>query len=43
LQDDLSERLGTRVRISHQRSGRGKLTIEYGSIDELEGILKHIG
>jgi ParB family chromosome partitioning protein len=42
LQDDLSERLGTRVRISHQRSGRGKLTIEYGSIDELEGILKHI-
>ncbi|MFQ5755781.1 MAG: ParB/RepB/Spo0J family partition protein, partial [Acidiferrobacterales bacterium] len=42
LQGDLSERLGTRVRISHQRSGRGKLTIEYGSIDELEGILKHI-
>jgi len=42
LQDDLSERLGTRVRISHQRSGKGKVTIEYGSVDELEGILDHI-
>ncbi len=42
LQQDLSERLGTRVRIAHRRGGRGKLIIEYGSTEELDGILKHI-
>lgn len=42
LQDNLSELLGTRVRIIHSRNGRGKLTIAYNSVDELEGILEHI-
>ncbi len=42
LQEELSERLGTRVRISHKRNGRGTLTIDYGSADELEGILERI-
>ncbi len=42
LQDELSERLGARVRIMHNRNGRGKLTITYNSTDELEGILDHI-
>jgi len=42
LQDKLAERLGAKVRINHKRSGRGQLTIDYNSIDELEGILDHI-
>ncbi len=42
LQEELAERLGAKVRIHHKRSGRGQLTIDYNSIDELEGILDHI-
>lgn len=42
LQDDLAERLGARVAISHGQRGKGKLVIEYGSLDELDGILDHI-
>ena len=40
MQDDLSERLGTRVRISHKRNGSGKLIVDYTSVDELDGILE---
>ncbi|OZB16346.1 MAG: chromosome partitioning protein ParB [Marinobacter sp. 34-60-7] len=42
LQDDLSERLGARVAISHGKRGKGKVVIEYSSLDELDGILGHI-
>lgn len=42
LQDDLSGKLGAKVRVQHSKDGRGKLTIEYNSADELEGILAHI-
>jgi len=42
LQDDLGERLGTRVRIQHGNRGTGKLVIAYNSLDELDGILAHI-
>jgi ParB family chromosome partitioning protein len=42
LQQKLSDKLGARVRIQHGRKGRGKLTIEYGSLDELDGILARI-
>lgn len=42
LQDDLSERLGASVAISHGRRGKGKVVIEYNSLDELDGILGHI-
>lgn len=42
LQDDLSERLGARVRIQHRPKGQGKLVVSYNSLDELEGILGHI-
>ena len=42
LQDDLSERLGARVSIAHGQRGKGKLVIEYTSLDELDGILGHI-
>ncbi|KAA1174136.1 ParB/RepB/Spo0J family partition protein [Marinobacter salinexigens] len=42
LQDDLAERLGARVSIAHGQKGKGKLVIEYSSLDELDGILGHI-
>lgn len=42
LQDELSEKLGSSVRISCDKKGKGKLQIHYNSLDELDGILKHI-
>lgn len=42
LERDLSERIGARVSIAHGRQGRGKLTIHYHSLDELDGILARI-
>jgi len=42
LEMDLSDRLGAKVRVDHTRKDSGKLVISYNSLDELEGILKHI-
>ena len=42
LQDDLTDRLGARVRIQQGQRGTGKLVIAYNSLDELDGILEHI-
>jgi ParB family transcriptional regulator, chromosome partitioning protein len=42
LENDLSDRLGARVAIQHTANGRGKLVVNYTSLDELEGILAHI-
>ncbi len=42
LQNDLAERLGAKVNIQHAASGRGKLVIQYNSVDELDGILNHL-
>jgi len=42
LERDLSERIGARVAINHSRNGRGKLTIRYHSLEELDGILARI-
>lgn len=42
LEQSLAERLGTEVAIRHARSGKGTLVINYGSLDELDGILAHI-
>lgn len=41
LRADLSERLGTRVTIE-DKGGRGRLTINYHSLDQLDGILSRI-
>ncbi len=43
LQEHLSERLGARVRIVNKRGGKGRLEIEYSSLEELDGILGRIG
>jgi ParB family chromosome partitioning protein len=42
LEIKLSEKLGARVKIDHSSKGSGKLVINYNSLDELDGILKHI-
>ncbi len=42
LQDDLSQKLGTKVQIQHSAKGKGKLVLAYNSLDELDGILGHI-
>ncbi|MFT5175747.1 MAG: ParB family chromosome partitioning protein [Gammaproteobacteria bacterium] len=42
LERDLKEHLGARVEIKARSRGRGSLVIHYTSLDELDGILKHI-
>ena len=42
LQEELAERLGANVKFQHRASGKGRLVIQYGSLEELEGILAHI-
>jgi len=42
LERELSDRLGAEVQISHDDNGRGKLTIGYGSLEQLDGVLRHI-
>jgi ParB family chromosome partitioning protein len=42
LQDELSGKLGTRVQIQHRAGGKGRVVLDYGSLDELDGILSHI-
>ena len=42
LEKDLTNRLGARVSIKHQKTGGGTLSIKYSSSDELEGILSKI-
>jgi ParB family chromosome partitioning protein len=42
LEIDVSEKLGAKVNLQHTKKGAGKLVISYNSLDELDGILKHI-
>ncbi len=42
LERSLGERLGADVSIQHRSTGKGSLTVRYGSLDELDGILAHI-
>jgi ParB family chromosome partitioning protein len=42
LEHDLADKLGAKVSLKHSASGRGKLVIDYNSLDELDGILAHL-
>ena len=42
LEIEVSEKLGARVTVDHGSKGAGKVVINYNSLDELDGILKHI-
>ncbi len=42
LENDLTDKLGARVQIHQGAKGKGKLVIQYTSLDELDGILERI-
>lgn len=42
LQTELSENLGAPVSIAHNAKGKGKMVINFSSLDQLDGILAHI-
>jgi len=42
LEVEISGKLGAKVQIAHTQKGAGKLVINYNSLAELDGILKHI-
>ncbi|KXS38227.1 MAG: chromosome partitioning protein, ParB family [Halomonadaceae bacterium T82-2] len=42
LETQLGDLLGAAVKIRHGQSGKGRVTIHYGSLEELDGILGHI-
>ena len=42
LEIEVSEKIGAKVRVNHTKKGSGKVVISYNSLDELDGILKHI-
>jgi ParB family chromosome partitioning protein len=42
LEIEVSEKLGAKVIVDHGSKGSGKIVINYNSLDELDGILKHI-
>ncbi len=42
LERELAEKLGAKVVIRHASSGKGRLIVDYNSLDELDGILAHI-
>ena len=42
LEMEVSQKLGAKVSLDHSSKGTGKLVISYNSLDELDGILKHI-
>ncbi|NKC00452.1 MAG: ParB/RepB/Spo0J family partition protein [Pseudomonadales bacterium] len=43
LEQRLMDHIGAPVSISHTASGKGQLKINYGSLDELQGVLRHLG
>lgn len=43
LERRITEHLGAPVQIKHSAQGKGELTIKYSSLDELDGVLKHLG
>ena len=43
LERRLTDRLGAPVNIKQGRRGHGELVIKYSSLDELDGVLKHLG
>ncbi|MBC8007429.1 MAG: ParB/RepB/Spo0J family partition protein [Prolixibacteraceae bacterium] len=42
LEEELSEILGTTVTLKTVRSGRGKLTIDYANLDQLDNVLQKL-
>jgi len=43
LEEDLSDRLGATVKIAANRKGAGNMSIRFGSLDQLDGLLARFG
>jgi ParB family chromosome partitioning protein len=43
LETRLGDLLGAQINLKHNNKGKGELQIRYNSLDELDGILKHLG
>ncbi len=43
LENRLGEHLGTRVALQHNARGKGRMVVDFHSLDELEGILEKLG
>lgn len=42
LEEDIADSIGATVKVSANRKGAGSLTIRFGSLDQLDGILKRL-
>ena len=42
LENGISDKLGTSVKISHKKNGTGILKINYSNLDQLDSIIKKI-
>jgi ParB family chromosome partitioning protein len=42
LEEDIADAIGATVKVSANRKGAGALTIRFGSLDQLDGILKRL-
>lgn len=42
LEEDLGQQIGVPVIVQHNAKGKGRLVLKYNSLDELDGILKHM-
>ena len=42
LEEELSETLGAKVTIAHGKHGHGRLTVDYGSLDQLDDLLARL-
>lgn len=43
LEESLAEQIGVPVQLQHSAKGKGRLVLKYNSLDELDGILRHMG
>lgn len=43
LEEGLAEHVGVPVLVQHTAKGKGKLVLKYNNLDELDGILQHLG
>jgi len=43
LERQITDKIGAPIKIQHSSKGKGKLVIQYNSLDELDGVLKHMG
>ncbi len=42
LEEGLAQKIGVPVIVQHSAKGKGRLVLKYNSLDELDGILKHM-